>query len=187
MKSTFFTILLLFFLSCSKENNDVSNAMNFDSIDYPYKKNQVINFKSDSNEVVENNFPQNDSTLEVSLNDSSSVYIGIETKNQVHNKPIYDYHTLQIQKMEIEKLKMINEANYWNNRTDLTSQLLEEYSLLKNKIEATKPKNNINNDINPNHNPELIDVQTYQKSNGTVVEEHIRTRGNSTIKDNLRF
>ncbi len=58
----------------------------------------------------------------------------------------------------------------------------------------TYPNNTYNNSgynsndyVNPNANPNTVEVKGYIKSNGTYVEPHIRTAPNSTLEDNLRY
>ncbi len=182
MKNLLFYILF-FLLSCKKENINEYNIINSDSLTI-VKVNPVID-----NQVT---FTDNDTNSTIKL-DTIHFYTSDVTKSnsEINNPDIYKYHydsqMQQIQDGRIEQIKAQSNSEYWNNRPDFSSKVIKEYNDLQNRIEYSKPEYNLQHNINPNHNPDLIDVNTYEKSNGTVVEGHIRTRANSTVKDNLKY
>ena len=42
-------------------------------------------------------------------------------------------------------------------------------------------------DVGYDLNPELVEVEAYERADGTVVEAHVRTAPNATVEDNLSF
>ena len=42
-------------------------------------------------------------------------------------------------------------------------------------------------DVGYDLNPELVEVEAYERADGTVVEAHVRTAPNDTVADNLSF
>ncbi|MFB9121596.1 hypothetical protein ACFFUE_10415 [Bergeyella porcorum] len=186
MLKYFSITLILLSISCNKQKNEISYPVNLDSLNN-LNQNYVTENTNEPDEVFLDSINQNDFIESEYFIDSSNFNIDSTPKIENNYQTIYDYQMKQLLRLEIEKILIENEVNYWNNRPDYTSKVLEEYEAIKNKIELSKPEYNIINDINPNHNPDLIDVRAYEKSNGTVVEGHVRTRANNTIKDNLRY
>ena len=42
-------------------------------------------------------------------------------------------------------------------------------------------------DIDHDINPDLVEVDSYERADGTVVQAHVRTAPNATVEDNLSF
>lgn len=203
MEKIIFTILLILFLaiSCEKEQiNKRELQYNTQNITLPKNDYQEINnnqnFKYTSEEL-HSKYLANSSDYQIYNVDESIQQLEEESK------ALYEKQKKEIEEMKKGFSDLNSSYNTYQNERQL-EQIKAEARRIQDDMERIKmftvpetpyipdpirlPSIDYSNDyINPNANPNKIDISGYTKSNGTYVEPHIRTAPNNTTKDNLRY